>query len=76
MNFVSIRSFYLENATPDSCNYCAFTRKMKRLLNDMGANSGMTRVNPTLIVLDVKKTHLYLLLLQKRTRQIKDAIAK
>lgn len=66
MEFVSMRAFYLKNATEDSCNYYAFTRKMKRLLNDMGTNSGIKQINPTLSIVDTKKEYLYLPLLQKR----------
>lgn len=66
MEFVSMRAFYLERASPDSCNYYAFTRKMKKLLNDMGDNSGIKQINPTLNIIDRNKSYLYIPLMQKR----------
>ena len=65
MQFVSMRAFYLKNATQESCNYFAFTKKMKRLWNNMGVNSGITYINPTLSIVDIEKEHLYLPLLIK-----------
>jgi hypothetical protein len=70
MEFISMRAFYLKNADEDSRNYYAFTRKMKRLLNDMGKNSGIKQINPTLNIVDTEKEYLYLPLLQKREAKI------
>lgn len=71
MQFTSMRAFYLENVTPDSCNYCAFTRKMKKLKKEMGNKSGMKQINPTFILVDSEMSHLYRPLMQKRAVKIK-----
>lgn len=70
MQFTSMRAFYLKNATPNSCNYCAFTRKMKNLKKDLKENSGIQQINPTFILVDTNKSHLYQALMQKRSKQI------
>lgn len=70
MEFTSMRAFYLNHATPDSCTYCAFARKMKALQNDLGVNSGIKQINPTFIVVDLSKDYLYKALLENTHRRI------
>lgn len=62
-----MRAFYLKHATPDSCNYCAFTRKMNKLKKQMGDKSGMKQINPTFTLVNLQMTHLYLPLMGRRT---------
>lgn len=76
MSFTSIRAYYLANAIKDSCNYCAFTRKISKLRSELGDRSGVSQINPTFIVLDLNKVHLYKPLLEKRSKKIQEVIGK
>ena len=71
MNYTSIRQFYQDNATPDSCNYCHFTRKMSNLAKQLGDKSGIKKMNATFTLVDLSKRDLYLPLLSRRNARSK-----
>lgn len=66
MEYTSIRQFYLDNSKPDSCNYCYFTRKIKKLEQELGVKSGVQKISSTFTIIDLSKSEMYKELLVKR----------
>lgn len=73
---VTMRMFYIKNKTKNSCSYYAFTRKMKRLHEKLGEQSGIVKTSPTLSLIDINKSEMYLNLMNKSSDQVKDIIRK
>jgi hypothetical protein len=72
--FISMRMFYLANKKDDSCSYFAFTKKMNRLYKELGDDSGIVKMSPTLFLIDIQKTNAYLKLIQKSTNTVQSII--
>jgi hypothetical protein len=73
-SLMSMRKFYLTHKKEDSCNYYAFTRKMNRLHDKMGDNSGIIKMSPTLFMIDTTKTDMYIGLMERSSDQVRDII--
>lgn len=76
IQMLSIRMFYLKHKTPNSCSYYAFTRKMNRLKDKLGHESGISNISPTLSLIDLSKSDIYLKLMERSSDQVTDIISK